>query len=314
MIQSTAGILKIVIFLLLGVFLRSGGVLKKSDIDGLKKIILYIAIPSVLFLSFSRLDFNLSFVPVTAAIFTINFGLFWLGVLIYKLGSSKDRILTLCMSTMNFALIGIPLYEAIFGLENLHNYTMLGVGNEIFVWFVFFFMFRWFLSSGKTEKGINKAFIKSPIIWSIIAGCVFSIAGLDLSVVENPLVNGVYQALENASKLTTPLILIFIGFNISISPDYIKKSIKITLIRFVFAFIIGYLIKFLVLDHFIEPNILSNSAFFLLISLPPVFALPILAAEYIDDEEMAVLNNSIILHALVTIIVFSVYALLKTAA
>jgi hypothetical protein len=89
---------------------------------------------------------------------------------------------------MNFALIGIPMYESLFGIENLHHYTMFGVGNEIFGWFVFYFMFRWFLTKGKIKKSINIDFLKSPIVWGIILGCLASILNLNLSMSKNVLV------------------------------------------------------------------------------------------------------------------------------
>lgn len=308
MLQAVSGILKIVIFLTIGVIFRRSGILKDREIAGIKKIVLYLAIPSVLFLSFSSLKFDLSFIPITATIFSINFILFWIGVLIYKLSGSKYRILPLYLSTMNFGLIGIPLYESVVGIENLQNYTMLGVGNEIFVWFVFYFMFRWFLSKGKAEKGINSGFIKSPIVWGIILGCIFSILNINISSSSNMVVSGVYESITGLSKITTPLILIFIGYNISISPNHLKKSLILMLLRLVLAFGVGYLLKITVLDRFIVSSPHYNAAFFLLISLPAIFALPILAGDYLEKEELITLNNTLVIHSLMTITMFAAYS------
>ncbi len=305
--QAAAGILKIVIFLVIGVFFRNTGILKDREMAGIKKIILYVAIPAVLFLSFSRLNFNLSFIPITAVVFSINFILFWIGVLLFKLTGSKNRLLPLFLSTMNFGLIGIPLYEAVFGLEYLHHYTVLGIGNEIFVWFVFNFMFRWFLSRGQAGKGINTGFIKSPIVWSIILGCLFSILNLDISQSSNFIIRGIYTAVDGASGITTPLILIFIGYNISITTAYLKRSVILFLQRLTAALAVGYLLKYIVLDKVIEGSGYYDSAFFLLITLPPIFALPILAADYLDNDESVLLNNTIVIHALITIIMFSLF-------
>lgn len=309
MAGALTGLLKIIIFLILGFGFKKGGLLKSSDIDGIKKIVLNLAIPSVLFLSFSRLEIDLGFIPIIAVIFGINLILYGMGLLFYKISGSKNRIIPLILSTMNFALIGIPLYEAVFGIENLHHYTMLGVGNEIFVWFVFFFLFRFFLSGGISEKGINKGFIKSPMVWAIILGCGFSIFHVNFAGTSNVLVSALYATLEAATKLTTPLILIYIGFFISIKRKHLFVSIRLVLLRLASAWGLGYLAKFLILDRFIEVSIEYNAAFFLLISLPAIFSLPILAADYLDEDEAAVLNNTIILHALVTIVLYAAYSL-----
>ena len=262
MIQAASGILKIIIFLAIGVLFRRSGILKDREIAGVKKIVLYLAIPSVLFLSFSSLKFDLSFIPVTAVVFSINLILFWLGVLIYKLTGSKNRILPLTFCTMNFSLIGIPLYEAVFGVENLHFYTLLGVGNEIFIWIVFYFLFRWFLSKGTAEKKINTGFLKSPVIWGLLLGCAFSIFNIDISSSENFIVSGIYQSITGLSKITSPLILLFIGFNISLSPDHLKQSIKLTLMRLILAFSLGYALKFIVIDRFVPGSVYFDAAFF----------------------------------------------------
>jgi malate permease and related proteins len=306
--QAAAGILKIVIFLVLGVSFRTGGVLKKTGIAGIKKIILDLAIPAVLFLSFSRLEFKLSFIPVILAVFSINFILFWIGVLLYKATGSKFTLLPLILSTMNFALLGIPLYDAVYGIDNLHHYTMLGVGHEFFMWFVFYFLFRWFLSGGREKKGINTAFLKSPIIWSIVLGCLFSILKIDISDSGNALVLGISESISSASMLTTPLILIFIGYNISISFSLLVKSIKYIIIRLLAAFAIGFLFKFIVLDRFIESSVYYDSAYFLLLALPPVFAIPILAADYLEEDDLILLNNIIVTHALVTVFLFTIFS------
>lgn len=309
--QAASGILKIIIFLLLGVLFRKKAILNQQGIEGLKKVILYLAIPSILYISFSKLDFNLSFLPVSAAVFSINFIMFWFGVLIFKSSGSKHRILPLSLSTMNFALLGIPLFEAVYGIENLHYYTVFGVGNEIFIWFVFYFMFRWFLSSDHAESSEWKSFLKTPVIWGILLGCLAGLLKIDITGSDNFIVSAVSDVLVTASKLTTPLILIFIGFNISLSSKYTLQSLKYVLLRLASIYALGYLIKFIVIDPFFAPSIKGDAAYFLLLSLPPVFSLPILADEYLESDELILLNNVIVLHAVITIVLFSVYSLIR---
>ncbi len=306
MTHAAASFLKIAIFLMLGLFFRKGKLLNKSGIEGIKKIIIYLAIPAVLFLSFSQLEFKLSFIPVILAIFCLNLLLFWVGMGFYKLTGSKDRLMPLFMTTMNFALLGIPLYEAVYGIENLHNYTIFGIGHEIFMWFVFYFLLRWFLTKGSVERGINWGFIKSPIIWSIIVGCFFGILKIDLSAENNWIFQGVIDSIKSISFMATPLILIFIGYNISFSISLMKSSFKYISLRLTVTFILGYLVKIIILDHLIEKTVYFDSAYFLLLSLPPVFSIPILASDYLDENELTLLNNTIVLHAVITIILFSI--------
>ncbi len=310
MTGAAAGILKIIIFLVLGFILRKTGVLKSRDVDGIKKIILNLALPALLFLSFSKLDFSLKLIPVIAVVFAINFIAFWIGVFLNKTLLKKSRIIPLCISTINFGLVGMPLYEAIFGIENLNHYAKLGVGNELFAWFVFYFLFRWHLTKGTSGKGLDLSVLKAPVIWGLVLGCLFSILGIDMASGSNFAVFGVYRSIEGLSGLASPLILIYVGYNISISGAYLRQSLKITLTRFIVMMTTGYSLKALVLDRFIEPTVYSNAAFFLLITLPAIFSIPILAADYLEEDEVVTVNNTLVLHTLLTIIIFAVYTII----
>jgi hypothetical protein len=47
-------------------------------------------------------------------------------------------------------------------------------------------------------------------------------------------------------------------------------------------------------------------------SLPPVFALPMIAADYLDDRENNVLGNMIVLQVPITAVLFFTYRLLMS--
>jgi predicted permease len=303
-----AGILKICIFILLGILFRKSNVLDRRGIEGIKKAVLYLAIPAVLFLSFSRQDFNLGFLHVTIIILLLNLVLFWGAFLFVRISGGRLRLLPLLISTMNFSLIGIPLYEALHGYASLHNYTIFGLGNELYNWFIFFFLLKWYLSGGRAKEHFNASFLSSPIVWSIILGCLFGILGIELETNRNFLVMGISEAVIAASRLTTPLILVFIGYNISLSSRYLKRSLGYTSIRLIALYILGYLTKILLLDRLVDMNASRNAAYFLFISLPPVFSMPLLADEYLDEEETVLLNNTIVLHTIAAMVLFSVFS------
>lgn len=309
--QAIAGILKIVIFLLLGILFRKKKVLDDVSIWGIKKLILFLAIPSVLFRSFSRLTIDLQFLPIILSIFFLNLILFVLGLLVFKWKKGISRLFPLYISTMNFALLGLPLFEAVYGAEKLQHYTQFGVGHEIYMWFVFYFLFARFLKGKSDKTGFNWGFLKTPVIWGIVLGCLFSILQMDLSSYENPIVKAFVLSIDGSAALAGPLILIFLGFNLSVSVSFSINSFKLVISRFLWVYALGYIIKYSVLDRFLESSLYNNSAYFLFLSLPPVFSLPILASDYLEEEETKLLNNSIIVQALLTIVLFAVYSLIR---
>lgn len=119
---------------------------------------------------------------------------------------------------------------------------------------------------------------------------------------------GIYQTISGMAGLTTPLILVFVGYNISLSREYLKRSIRIVLLRFAAALAVGYILKLSVIERFIPDSLCADAAFFFLVILPPVFALPILTADSLEKEELISLNNTLVFHSLLTIMMFAIYS------
>ncbi len=310
MSQSAAGIFKIVLFLALGFLFKKKAILSKGEVEGIKKVVLRLALPSTLYLSFSQLEFRRSLLPVTAAVLSLNLLLFLLGVLFYRLGGSRHRLLPLGLSTLNFGLLGIPLFEAVHGTENLGYYTLFGIGSELYLWFLFSPLSRWFLGA-KTGKGILKRdFLHSPLVWGILLGCLAGIGGLDIGRSPGIIPLAIFKVLTAASQLSSPLTLLFIGYQVTLSPRYLKSSLQYTLLRLSLAYALGYLIKGTFLVPFLPKSPLFNAGYFLLLSLPPAFSLPLLVGKYLEEEELALLSHRIIFQGTMTIGLFSLYSLL----
>ena len=310
MTNSIAGILTIVIYFALGKVLAYAGVLQHREIAAIKKIVLTIALPPMLFLSFSQLELELSHIPVTLAVFSLNAVLFFIGVLIFRIKGKPARLVPLIMCSMNFSLVGIPLFVSLFSMEHLHHYVILGVGHELFFWFAFYSLFSHILVKEKTGYSPAAAIIRSPIAWGILLGCIASIAGVNLSQGTTAITMGIFKALEGLSALAGPLILIYIGTLFSVEKTVMKQSLQLIAVRLVGMFSLGYLLKFLVVDHFIPTSVYADASWFLLMSLPPVFALPMIAADYLDDRENNVLSNMIVLQVPLTAVMFFTYRLL----
>ena len=309
MLSSLPAILEIFIYLGIGFILRKTNVLGKQEIEGFKKILLKAILPAILFLAFSRTEFNLNLIPLILGVFLLNILAFLSAVGIRKKTDKIERSFPLYATTFNMVMIGIPLYQALYGADNLHHYVTLGIGNEIFVWMIFAFIApRYLGSEGTSESGFT-AFFRMPVVWGIILGSIVSITGIDFSVIDNVLLKGTYNSLAGLAGAGSPLILIYVGFSVVISRELMKTSLKFFILRLMIIMGIGMLMKVFFFSRFIAPSEYFNAAFFLLIILPPMFNLSLIGGSRITDEEESVLGNTIVFHCLMTIVLFSVYAL-----
>ena len=77
-------VLPILFLILLGAWIRRKQFLNTSTIEDLRKMIVYFALPAVLFISFLNIELKSSYFLIFAFMFLLCIGLFLLGLLIQK--------------------------------------------------------------------------------------------------------------------------------------------------------------------------------------------------------------------------------------
>lgn len=112
------------IMILLGVFLRQKGFLKKSDRELLSKIVLYIALPAMIFINLydAQISHNMLFLPVLG--FTLTCILIVIAYAYCRVRNySKKTTWTIIIaaSIMNTGFIGFPVSLGVFGNEGFIN-------------------------------------------------------------------------------------------------------------------------------------------------------------------------------------------------
>ncbi len=110
------------------------------------------------------------------------------------------------------------------------------------------------------------------------------------------------------SKIATPLILIVIGYGLSFNKAYTKLTIIFVALRFVLILAVGYLFKFILIDHLIEFDQYMNYAYFTLLILPPPFSSSVLVGKYGGEEdEVKLVNNITVVYTCLSIVTYIVY-------
>ncbi len=125
--------------------------LSQEAINGFKKkIVIDIALPSVLFIAFVNLDFKTEYFGLILSIFFIVYyyddSRFFL---LKKIPVMNHPILPFILSGFSFGLLGIPLYITVFGEANLLSMAVMGIGHEIFIWFVYVTVMKFVMGKEK---------------------------------------------------------------------------------------------------------------------------------------------------------------------
>jgi len=267
--EIVSKVIPILLLILLGYFIQRKGIVEHNTMVELKKGVVNLALPALLFTIFINMIFREEYLVVIIITFVLLIFLHIVGKVLNKIPKIHHPLLPYVVTGCTFGLLGVPLYGAVFGAENLDKISIIGVGHELFIWFIYYTLMKIDFSKEKFSFGFIKDFIKSPIIIGIVSGILLNISGFSAVVYENPLLTGIYGMIEYLGGLATPLILIIIGYGLKFDKRYMKSSVHLLTVRMLVMLIVGYAFKFLLIDKVIEPDKLFNYAYFTFLILPP---------------------------------------------
>ncbi len=257
-----------------------------------------------MFLTFKEMNIQKEFLLISFISFLMLNSFYVVGSLANRVFRLNDIMLPFIVTGFSFGLLGVPLFEGVYGIENLSDISILGIGNEFFLWFVYITLLRNELGRQNFSAKVLLDFVKSPLVISIISGLVLNLSGLNSCFNEFILFQGLNRTLEYIGTMTTPIILIITGYGIKLNKKYLKGATKVLIIRLIIIFGVGYLIKLLIINPYIQISAVFDLAFFTFLALPPPFSLVIFMGEYCSDEEVSIANNAIVLSTLVCLVLF----------
>ncbi len=235
----------------LGVIMRLR-ISKKSEIKGVKALILDVALPATIFIALLKIEINRELLLLPFMALLMN-ALMILGAMIsakfMNIPRRSKKFRTIMMLFPSFApgLSCFPFLIEYFGDEALALAAFADVGNKIFVLLILYLLaMRWYYQKlGKEDSGElgNKQKIKAlilklvsePINIVLVLGVLFLSFGLTID--SFPMF--VKGSLDRMSLMMTPLILIFIGLSISISRRSFSKIFQVLMWRTACAFLIS---------------------------------------------------------------------------
>lgn len=222
------GFQKTVVFLF---FIFIGILLKikfksKEEINGIKKIILNLALPSTIFIALLgiKVELHLLILPVLAL--GLNLLLFLAMPLVLPLmGITKNtpeyRTAKLLVPSLAPGLSSFPFIMEFLGEDYLAKAAMSDLGNKVFVlFFLYLVAMNWHyaLQSDKKKNGgaklkpLIKAMVSEPVNIFIGVALLFLVFGFTM----DSLPFFLSETLEKLSLIMTPLVLLFIGLAVKI--------------------------------------------------------------------------------------------------
>lgn len=250
-IFAVNSVLPIILMIAVGYFMKSIDLIKSDMAVRLNTLVFRVFLPIMLFLNvykienFNEIDF--SFVLYAVGITVL---LFAIGIPVMHVLFKENRQRSVMLQGIfraNYALVGIPLAESLFGSEGSIMASLLSAFIvPIFNILAVICLTIYSVGDKKPSiSGVLKGIAKNPLIQAIFCGfialgirAIFVNLGIDFRLSD---ITPVYKTLQNLSSIATPLSLLVLGarFEISAIPHLKKHIIIGTVNRCVIVPVLG---------------------------------------------------------------------------
>lgn len=291
--------LPVFLALAMGMLCRSRNFLTRDGVDTLKKVVINLTLPFVLFDSFATAEYSLSSIVLPVIIFVTCCVMLALGFLIIRLSKMKSRLAPFLASGFEAGMLGFALFALLFPDESASKFAMLVLGQEIFV----FTLYKMLLTGKSDLKAIGKDFISSPTLIAVVLGILVGATGLYGKMQDWGVAGIVDSVTSFLSAPTGMIILLAVGYDLVIREIPWKQTAGLIAMRLGVAGVM--LAVLVVLNRTVLNGMIFEGAAVLLFMLPPPYVIPIFSDE---PAERVQISSALSALTLVTMVLFAVFS------
>lgn len=302
---TLASIVPILLLIALGVLLRRLNVLDATTVEGLKRFVLNVVLPAVLFLAFLGLEFQREYVALIILVPLLCVLLLGAGKLVT--GWLKvPPVGTFLFTGFEFGMVGLALFTAAYGLERAPVAAIVGLGHEFFIWFVFVTLLKRQSDGASSLAETVRSFATSPVILAIALGLALNALGLRPTLEANPFSGALLAAAGYLAAMIVPLILVIVGFGARLTLGGVREAAGFVAVRFLVCLVLAVVVSLFVVGRWLGLGVPVQAAVFMLLILPPPFIVPLYLPPR-RSAEITFANNVLSLYTLVSVAAFVAY-------
>lgn len=295
-ISVTATALPVFLAIAMGMLCRSRGFLNREGVDTLKKVIINLTLPFVLFSSFATASYSLSSLVLPVVVYVLCTVLLLLGFVIIRISGMKSRLAPFLASGFEAGMLGFALFGLLYPDESMSKFAMIVLGQEIFV----FTLYKMLLTRKTGLKAILKDFLSSPTLIAVVLGLIVGASGLYGKLQEWGVAVIVDSVTSFISAPTAMIILLTVGFDLVIREIPWKQTGGLIAMRLaLMAFCYGVLV---LLNRTVLNGMIFEGAALVLVILPPPYIIPVFSDE---PGERVQISSALSALTLVTMVLFA---------
>jgi predicted permease len=312
-VQIVNQIFPVLFFIALGYWIRRSAFILETTIEELRKVVVNLGLPAVLFVSFLNIELEPSYFFFFVFTFSLCILLLLMGAGLQRVFGIEFPYFPYLITGFEYGMLGVSLFGGAFGLENIGYIAVVDLGHEIFIWFVFLPLLLMKRDAVQRPVEIARSFFSSPVVLAIIASIIFNIIGASTWLYEGLFTGGLMAVFDFLGRLTIPLILIVVGYGIKIDRQGLGIALIVVIVRLCILIPLALLVNQHLVRGFYHLDRLFETALFSLLILPPPFIVPLYARSNLRNEESRFINNTLTIHTVFSVIVFLIYFALRPA-
>lgn len=283
--------------LALGVLCRKLNFLTRNGVDTLKKVVVNLTLPAVVFAAFATAEYSLQTIAIPVLVFLLCCAGLGLGKVLARLLRLPGRVTPYLAAGFEAGMLGYALFALLFPQASSARFAILDLGQTLFV----FTLYKALLSGGKETKSLWKDIVNTPILWGTFAGLLVGATGLFGWMVQNGSAAVVTSLTDFLSAPTGMMILLAVGYDLDFAQIRWRETARFVVLRLA-AMAILFAVLLLV-NRTLLHGIIFEGAALLLFILPPPYVLPIFADE---PSQRAQISSALSALTVVTLLLFAV--------
>ena len=302
-ITAFSKVLPIFLLILLGVLLRRIRLVRPETIEDVKKLVVNVTLPCVLFLAFSQVSIELHYLLIVVTVFVACWLVLLAGRRLHGPLRIDSRYMPSLLTGFEAGMMGYAIYGAVYGLDNIWKFGIVDLGQVLFVFFVLVPGLKRLSTGASSFRDTLVGFLKTPVIVAILAGLLFNQTGLSNFVGQSVIGGSVLETLRLIGAMTTPLVAIAIGYELQLRAGEISRPARTIATRLLIWIPAGLVFSLLVVGRLLHLDTAFQAAVMTMAILPPPFVIPLFMPNT-DEADVNFVVNSLTLAILVTLVTY----------
>ena len=291
-----------------GIVVRKVRLIAEKSVEDLKKLVVNLALPAVLFRAFLDMDLDWSHGWIFVTVLAICIALWYYGRALQRVLRLPQDYFPFLTTGFEFGMLGITLFGAAYGMQYVGYIAVVDLSHELFIWFVLVTLLVRKRDGNSSFGATAGSFVRSPVIIGIIAGLLLNLGGVRQALAAATVGRAVLDTLELLGAMLVPTILLIIGYGLRINLANIREAGLSVVLRLAGLVPMALFAVLVVVRTWLRLPLPFERAMVTFLLLPPPYIIP-LFMKASDSRGKEYVHSVLSLYTVITVLLFIAYFL-----